>query len=131
MLMEYFVFDANGILLWVCCGRVGGWTKQKQANPNKPLLLKNEIIKPKPLGPVLLQTGAGGLREEEGQSRRGDSREEWLRGRKLSEYGSEMSDLTLKWELLCQCGGENLSYLSIWIIAHTCSNSNTRNISSR
>lgn len=58
-----------------------------------PCLLKNETIKPKP---VLLLMGAGGLREEGGQSRRGDSREKWLRGRELSEYGSEMSHLTLK-----------------------------------
>lgn len=61
-----------------------------------PCLLKNETIKPKPVGPVLLLMGTEGLREEGGQSRRGDSREKWLRGRKLSEYGSEMSHLTLK-----------------------------------
>jgi len=65
---------------------------------------------------------AGGVREEGSQFRREVSREEWLRRRKFSEYGREP---------LRQCDSENLSYLSIWIITHTCNNSNTRNLFSR
>ena len=63
---------------------------------------------------------AGGVREEGSQFRREVSREEWLRGRKFSEYGREP---------LRQCDIE--TYLSIWIITHTCNNSNTRNLFSR
>lgn len=63
----------------------------------KPCPLKRETIKPRKLGPVLLRMQAGGGREEQGQCRGEDPREEWGRGRKSFEYGKvKCQDLTLK-----------------------------------
>lgn len=70
--------------------------RNKSKYISTPYLLKSETVKPGRLWPVLLME-AGGLREEQGQFRREDPREEWFRGRMVFENGNvKCQDLTLK-----------------------------------